>query len=79
MTTSEPRTVHHGDYTTVTECDGDLTFTFGHGNFKSSMTVTWGGLVEMVRFAVFPLGGENPTKDAEIAGLPRHLAERADR
>jgi len=78
MTESEPRTVYHDDDTTVTECDGTMTFTFGRGGFKTDMTATWDDLTEMVRFAIFPLGGVEEA-GGEIAAVPRYIAERADR
>ena len=50
----------------------------GEGRFQTNLgPVTWKDLVEMVHFAVYPLGGERTTTPADIAGLPRYLAQKA--
>ena len=50
----------------------------GEGNFLTTTIgpVTWEDLVEMVHFAVYPLGGERTTTPADVAGLPRYLAQK---
>ena len=76
---AEVRVVSDPDAADLYEPIGEEKFRFmwgGGGNFQPTLgPVAWKDLVAMVHFAVYPLGGERTTTPADVAGMPRYLAE----
>ena len=76
---AEVRVFSDPDDADLYEPIGEEKFRFvwgGEGNFQTTLgPVAWKDLVAMVHFAVYPLGGDRTPTSADVAGMPRYLAE----